>query len=287
MPSNFIKRNDMKSSKDAPLWMWILRYIGGILTFFILYGISMIPGMIFTQNKMFVIIGSIVLSLLVLLFYYGWVRILEGGSAADVRLKDMLPETGKGLLIGLFYFIVVVGLMMIFGLYRIRSANFDAFTQLTQLFFFLTVAVGEEIIFRGILFRMIDERWNTWIALIVSTVVFGLVHAANPNATWWSTLAIALESGFLLGASYKYSGSLYLPIGIHWAWNYSQGNIFGFAVSGNDFGTSIITPHVEGPGLLTGGAFGAEASMIAVVVGMLFASWFIRKIWQRQKAEII
>ncbi len=274
----------MKSSKDAPLWMWILRLIGGLLTFFILYGISSIPGMIFTQNKMFVIVGSILLSALVLFAYYGWVRILEGGTAEDVRLKDLLPETGKGLLIGLFYFVVVVGIMMVFGFYQIKSIHFDGYTQLAQFSFFLTVAVGEEIIFRGIMFRMIDERWNTWVALIVSTIVFGLVHAANPNATWWSTLAIALESGILLGASYKYSGSLYLPIGIHWAWNYTQGNVFGFAVSGNDFGTSIITPLVEGPDIFTGGAFGAEASMIAVVVGMLFASWFIWKIVQNKRS---
>jgi len=286
----------MISSKDAPLWMWILRFIGGFMTFFILYGISSTPGMIFSQNKMIVIVGSILLSALVLFLYYGWVRMFEGGTeedvrlkdlAEDVRLKDLLPETGKGLLIGLFYFIVVVGIMMVFGFYQIKSIHFDGYTQFAQFSFFLTVAVGEEIIFRGIMFRMIDERWNTWVALIVSTIVFGLVHASNPSATWWSTLAIALESGVLLGASYKYSGSLYLPIGIHWAWNYTQGNIFGFAVSGNDSGSSIITSQVEGPELFTGGAFGAEASIIAVVVGMLFASWFIWKICQRKNTEVI
>lgn len=267
--------------------MWILRFVGGIVLFFILYGIASTPGMIFAHNKLYVIVGSILLSSLVLLAYYGWNRVLEGGKAADVRMKDLLPETGKGLLIGLLYFVVVVGIMMAFRLYSVQSVHFEAYTQLAQFSFFLTVAVGEEIIFRGIMFRMIDERWNTWVALIVSTIVFGLVHAANPNATWWSTLAIALESGILLGASYKYSGSLYLPIGIHWAWNYTQGNVFGFAVSGNDFGTSIITPLVEGPDFVTGGAFGAEASIPAVVVGMLFASWFVWKIWKRQSAEAL
>ncbi len=266
--------------------MWILRFIGGILTFFILYGIAMIPGMVFAQNKMFVVIGSILLSSLVLFFYYGWIRVLEGGSAKDVRMKDMLPETVKGLLVGLSCFIIVVGIMMAFGFYRIKTVHFDGYTQLVQFFFFLPVAVGEEIIFRGFLFRMIDERWNVWAALIVSTLVFGLVHASNPNATWWSTMAIALESGILLGAAYKYSGSLYLPIGIHWSWNYSQGNIFGFAVSGNDFGTSIITPQIAGPDIFTGGEFGAEASVIAVVVGMLFASWFIWKMLKRQTTVV-
>ena len=125
---------------------------------------------------------------------------------------------------------------------------------------------------------MIEVRWNTWIALLVSTAVFGLVHIVNPGATWWSTLAIALESGLLLGAAYKYSGTLWLPIGIHWAWNYTQGNVFGFAVSGNEFGESIISPRVEGHELLTGGIFGAEASIIAVIVGLLFAWFYLRKI---------
>ena len=266
----------MINSKDAPLWMWVLRLIGGLFIFILLDALAQLPLMAFKSNVP-IILGCIVLSALVLLAYYGWIGLTEGHKANDLPLHRLLPETCKGLLVGVFYFVIVVGIMMLIGVYRIQSFQFDAMTQLAQFCFFLTIAVGEEILFRGIVFRMIDVRWNTWVALIVSTLVFGLVHIVNPGATWWSTLAIALESGLLLGAAYKFSGTLWLPIGIHWAWNYTQGNVFGFAVSGNEFGVSIITPHVEGHELLTGGIFGAEASIIAVIIGMLFAWYFIRK----------
>lgn len=95
------------------------------------------------------------------------------------------------------------------------------------------------------------------------------------------SIAIAVEAGLLLGAAYKYSGTLWLPIGIHWGWNFFQGNIFGFAVSGGDAGSSLIQSSVQGPVILTGGAFGAEASVIAMVLGVLLSVWFIVKVAKR------
>ena len=146
--------------------------------------------------------------------------------------------------------------------------------MIESLFTFLVVAVGEEILFRGIVFRMIDERWGTVVALIVSALIFGFVHITNDNATVWSSIAIAVEAGLLLGAAYKWSGTLWVPIGIHWAWNYFQGPVFGFAVSGNET-RSLITPVIDGPEWLTGGSFGAEASVPAFVLGFGMAILFL------------
>jgi hypothetical protein len=86
-----------------------------------------------------------------------------------------------------------------------------------------------------------------------------------------------VEAGLLLGAAYKYSGTLWLPIGIHWAWNFTQGNIFGFEVSGKDLGASLLKSTVSGPDWLTGGAFGAEASVIPVLLGLILSAWYIWK----------
>ena len=109
----------------------------------------------------------------------------------------------------------------------------------------------------------------------------GLVHIANENATLWSSIAIAIEAGLLLGAAYKWAGTLWLPIGIHWAWNFAQGNIFGFAVSGEKAGESLLQARIEGAGWLTGGAFGAEASVVAVMAGLLLSAWFVYRIYRR------
>ena len=135
--------------------------------------------------------------------------------------------------------------------------------------------------FRGVLFRWIDEKWGFAAALIVSSLLFGLVHIANENATLWSSIAIAIEAGLLLGAAYKWAGTLWLPIGIHWAWNFAQGNIFGFAVSGEKAGESLLQARIEGAGWLTGGAFGAEASVVAVAAGLLLSAWFVYRIYRR------
>ena len=144
-----------------------------------------------------------------------------------------------------------------------------------MLMLFLAVAVGEEIFCRGIIFRMIDERWNTRAALIVSALFFGFGHLSNDNATWWSSLAIAIEAGLLLAAAYKWSGTLWVPIGIHWAWNYVQGNVFGLAVSGINIGDGMLATSVNGPDIITGGAFGPEASIITVVLGALYTLVFL------------
>ena len=131
------------------------------------------------------------------------------------------------------------------------------------------------ILFRGILFRWIDEKWGFVAALVVSAVLFGAMHLGQPGSTWWSSLAIAVEAGLLLGAAYKGSGTLWLPVGIHWSWNFFQGNIFGFAVSGGDAGVSLLQAATSGPDILTGGVFGAEASILTVVLGTLLSVWFI------------
>ena len=148
---------------------------------------------------------------------------------------------------------------------------------------FLTVAVGEEIVFRGVLFRWMDERWGFLVALLVSAVLFGAMHFFQPNATVWSTVAIAIEAGILLGAAYKASGTLWLPIGIHWAWNFVQGNIFGFPVSGIPAEVSLIQAKVSGPVLMTGGNFGAESSVITVVLGAVLSILFIAKAWKKRR----
>jgi len=95
----------------------------------------------------------------------------------------------------------------------------------------LGAAVVEEVLFRGFLFRTIRDIGGTWIAVAVSAVVFGALHAFNPGASAVSTIAIALEAGVLLALSYAATNRLWLPIGLHLGWNFAEGSIFGTAVS--------------------------------------------------------
>jgi membrane protease YdiL (CAAX protease family) len=124
--------------------------------------------------------------------------------------------------------------------------------------------VTEEVIVRGVVYRILEEWFGTWAALAVSSLLFGALHLGNPGATWWSSLAIALEAGTLLGAAYLKTRRLWLPIGVHAAWNYTQAAC-GVAVSGNAV-SGFLLSHPKGADWLSGGPFGAEASVLAVLV---------------------
>ena len=93
-------------------------------------------------------------------------------------------------------------------------------------------AVSEEMVFRGVLFRWLEEFGGSWVALLVTSALFGAAHLANPNASWVAAVGIALEAGVMLGAAYMLTRSLWLPMGLHAAWNFTQGEIFDIPVSG-------------------------------------------------------
>ena len=268
--------------KNMPVWKWVLLLIASFVLALIQYAGAQIAGDA-VQADWLKWLVSIGVSVLMIVLYALFVRWFEKHPAKDIPLLRLAADTGKGLAIGAIFMLVVTLVMMAFGLYRITGAGTENPLSLVSAFFlFLYVAVGEEILFRGILFRWIDEKWGFIAALIVSALLFGFMHYGQPGATWWSSLAIAIEAGLLLGAAYKYSGTLWLPIGIHWAWNFVQGNVFGFEVSGGDAGTALLQATVNGPDILTGGKFGAEASVITVVLGLALSAWYLLRYFAKQ-----
>ena len=266
------------SIKTMPVWKWCLLLLASLVLCFLMYGFHQ---MLVEQTaavwlRCLVTTAS---SVAMLVLYALFVRWFERHPAQDLPFPKLAADTGKGFLIGILYFVVVAGVMWLCGIYKVTGTGTDQPELVISAFFlFFGVGVAEEIMFRGVLFRWIDEKWGFPIALAVSALLFGIMHLGQPNATWWSSAAIAIEAGLLLGAAYKWSGTLWMPIGIHWAWNFCQGNVFGFPVSGSDAGVSLIQSAVEGPELLTGGLFGAEASIISVILGLLLSLWFILKI---------
>ena len=268
--------------KTASLWQWILLLIGSLFLAMVGYGLVGATDEVLSSP-----VATMIASLVLMGLYVLFVFLFEGERAQDVLRWRGFADTGLGLAVGALYFVVLVGLMLAIGCCSLERQAFNWPAQLRAFAMFLGVAVGEEIMFRGVLFRFIDRRWEYWVALGVSALVFGLIHISNDNATLWSSIAIAIEAGLLLGAAYKWSGTLWLPIGIHWAWNYTQGNIFGFAVSGNDAGESLYRITTSGPDLLTGGDFGAEASLLSVVLGTAVSALFIWGYLRKSKAETL
>jgi len=258
-------------------WKWMLLLVAGCALFLLSYGITSVPAALSEELTIPLWVMALLClagSAFNLLLYGKWWRWTEKQPAKDLPMSRLAADTGLGFGIGILYFVLVTGIIALFGGYRVNGIGNDWAALLQPLCIFLVVAVGEEVLFRGVVFRMIDERWGTTVALIVSALIFGFVHIINDNATVWSSIAIAVEAGLLLAAAYKWSGTLWLPIGIHWSWNFFQGPIFGFAVSGNET-QSLLKAVIDGPVWLTGGTFGAEASVPAFVLGLAVSVLFL------------
>lgn len=202
----------------------------------------------------------------------------------DLRFAGAARNLGLGLLIGFLLFSAVVGIAALAGAYIITACCSPGQLVIDLLNAGIMAAVLEELLFRGILFRWIEEFAGSWAALIVTAVLFGLAHRANPNATWFSSFAIAMEAGILLGGAYMLTRSLWMPMGLHAAWNFTQGYIFDVPVSGQPQ-QGMVTAKLSGPVLLSGGQFGLEASIIAVVIASACGCWLV---WLAvQRGEVV
>jgi membrane protease YdiL (CAAX protease family) len=188
---------------------------------------------------------------------------IEDRRAEELSAKAVF-QLIPGAILGVALFSGVYGVLWLIGVAHIGGYSPNN-TVLDAAALSIVAAVGEEIVFRGVLFRILEQGYGTLAAALVSSVVFGLLHVINPGATWWSTAAIALEAGLLLGSAYAATRTLWIPIGLHFGWNFAEGGIFSAAVSGgHEHG--LLAGTLTGPALWTGGAFGPEASIVATLI---------------------
>ncbi|HEV2817997.1 MAG TPA: type II CAAX endopeptidase family protein [Allosphingosinicella sp.] len=174
-------------------------------------------------------------------------------------------ELGAGAAGGFLLFSLVVGIVAASGGYHVAPGGGLA-TLWDPLGIAIISGFAEELLFRGILFRYIERTAGSWAALALTSALFGGAHLANPNASLIAAAAIALEAGLLLGAVYMLTRRLWAAIGLHAAWNFTQGWLYGLPVSGTSVGDGLVRGTLAGPDWLTGGAFGLEASLPGVVV---------------------
>lgn len=207
--------------------------------------------------------AALLLAAALLGIYVGLVRSLERRATRELAPRAL--QAAAGLVLGLALFSSVFGVLELIGVAQWQgiATRFDVIPALAAA---ILAAVGEELAFRGSLFRILEESFGTAMALALSAALFGLLHALNPGATIVSTAAIALEAGVLLAAAYALTRNLWFPIGLHLGWNFTEGGIFGVSVSGGSAPRGIFSVSLHGHMLLTGGKFGPEASLIAIAV---------------------
>ncbi|WP_433825003.1 lysostaphin resistance A-like protein [Actinoplanes sp. CA-015351] len=232
--------------------------------------------------------GSAILSLtlgaaaaiLTILLYAWTARRIEKREPTDVPRAGWFRATARGTLAGVGLFVATVLPIAVFGGFRI--AGWGSFGGMLTIFgLMMAVATVEEVLFRGILFRLVEQRTGTWIALAVSATLFGLLHLVNDPSAIGGALAI-IAAGSMTAAAYVATRALWLPIGLHLGWNFAEGGIFGVEVSGSDnAATGLLRGVFDGPALLTGGGFGPEASVFAVLA-CLVTTWYLLRVAQRR-----
>ncbi|PKQ61452.1 hypothetical protein BZG02_15985 [Labilibaculum filiforme] len=237
-----------------------------------------------TSTSTFLVIqffGTIGTLLLVWIFtrFIDQKQIIDLGFALQKRAKDIL----YGLLTG--FIMMGAGSLILYytGHLYFESITFSLIGLTQSLLLFILVAINEEVFVRGYLLRNFMDSMNKYIALIVSSLLFMALHLLNPNLSLVGTINIFL-AGLLLGISYIFTKNLWFPLALHFSWNFFQGPIFGFEVSGTS-STPLITHSIQGSELITGGQFGLEGSIIATVLCSLGILLFWR-IYKKQDIVI-
>lgn len=243
---------DMQTAFDTHPWIYLLMQGGGTA-------------------------GGIVITLLL------W-RFINKGSMKEIGLRGSFKDLWFGLFLGALSIIVIFILLMATAnvtlLNSLANPRFSVFT-LTFLLLFILVGFFEELFFRGYVMSTLASRGNKkWVIYVASAIIFSIAHGANPNVSLLGLVNIALV-GLLFAYMFDATKSLWLPIGYHITWNYFQGNVFGFAVSGTAPNGIYTVEIAEGHDWLTGGSFGLEGGILATM--LILIGFIATKLYSKSK----
>jgi membrane protease YdiL (CAAX protease family) len=174
----------------------------------------------------------------------------------------------QGFAIGVIMMLLFSFLVDVLGIIEFNYVGLST-GLLISFFLYLFVAVAEEVLVRGYILTNLQEKMSPFLALVVSSLFFGSLHLGNHHFSWIGFATISL-SGFLMGLLTLKTGSVSTAVGLHWSWNFVQGPVLGFAVSGHQE-SGVLTPIAFSSDLLSGGKFGAEGSIVLMIFSLFSA----------------
>ena len=207
----------------------------------------------------------------ILLLFIFWVKVIEKNSLSSLGFvkRNWLKCLAWGILLSLLQMGVIALVYQVCGIgtFELNELSLEPILFILGLFpFWLLQGGTEEVATRGWLLTRIAARTNLPLAIVISSSLFGILHMGNAGVTYLSVLNIILD-GVLAGLLFIYTDSIWLVVAQHGTWNYVQGNLLGFQVSGTGADASIFSFTMgSGPDWLTGGEFGAEGSIITTLV---------------------
>jgi len=194
--------------------------------------------------------------------YLAYVRRIEVRRADELGVQGLWRELAAGMALGGLLLVAILGVLAAAGSYRILGVG-SADRLLKAAAEMALVALAEEIVFRGVLFRIPERALGTRFALLLSGVLFALAHLPNENVTMLAIANTAM-AGLLFSAAYLVTRRLWLPIGFHFAWNFLSDAVFSVPTSGHP-AKGLLLGRLSGPEWLSGGAYGVEASAVTLV----------------------
>lgn len=256
--------------KPGPL-LW-LRSVAWMVGFSILLVLSFGPLGQFTSDMLpkddlgLRFLARVFGALVALAVYVLLVRCVEKRAATELSISAAPRELALGLLLGMLMFCAVMAILAGSGLYEVSIRGFEPAWKSAGAA--IEAGIVEELLVRGIILRLLWRAFGPAVAFVGSAILFGAGHLPNNGASLFAAVCLAIEAGVMLGAFYALTGRLWVSIGIHASWNFTQGYVFGAAVSGGSLGGSLATSTVANgqPDWLTGGAFGPEASLAALAI---------------------
>lgn len=220
------------------------------------------------------LIEGIVMAILAVGSYTLFFNLYEKRSITELSQKNRAKSIIIGIVLGIVLQSLTILVIYLKGGYSVITINSILFLVL-PLAMAISSGVVEEIIIRGIIFRIMEEKLGSYIALLISALIFGLLHIGNSNSSFLMALALSVQAGLLLGSAYIYARNLWFPIAIHFAWNFTQSGIYGAAVSGGTISKTLVTSKIEGADWYTGGRFGPEGSVQATLFCLIVAIIFL------------
>lgn len=255
-----------------------LRLFPFTLAFFVLVGILELlvfgilgidleagPEVLPANHRLLVLLVELVGTLLVVWLFVRFVERLPFSEVGFQR-KNGWQESGAGFLAGALAIVSGVLILFVTGKLKFEPLQPDLRAIANSVLFYFAVAVTEELLFRGYVLRSLMQSFNKPVAVIISSLGFAAMHLFNPHMGLQAFIDLFL-SGLVFGFAYSYTKRLWFPIGLHWSWNLVQ-SWADFNVSGTPH-QALVKTQLSGPEWITGGAFGFEASIYAILIDSL------------------
>lgn len=229
------------------------------------------------------LLKNLILPLVLFGVYAGLVRLIERRRASELDFRKGLPALFLGVIVGST--IIGLAVFVLWNLGMVEISSRTGFAGIgRELSVLMIITMIEELLFRVILFAIAEEIVGSLCAIVISAAAYGLAHFANPGATPFAIFALSIELGVLLALAYMLTRNVWVAVGIHAGWNFTQGFVFGALNSGQQHPHSYFQTSLSGPDYLTGGLFGLEGSVVSLglsvaVAAVLFALVLHKRRW--------